>query len=233
MHARQELHRAVQAAAGVGRALLPAQPDSSQESFSWSDGRLVQGLVDAPRPFRSALRFADLTLLLLDDRDTLIDALPLEGRTLEDGFAFYEQRCSALLGRAVALPRQGAAGPFHADASELADTARLYAQADEILRGLDAGTVRCWPHHFDIAVLITLGGERTIGAGMSPGDAVHPDPYYYVTPWPYPAPETLPPLRAGAWNTRHWTGAVLAANEPRAIIEGFLNEAIAILRTSR
>lgn len=230
MDAHQQLHRAVQPAAAVGRALLPPQPDSSQESFSWLDGRLVQGLVDAPRPFRSALRFADLTLLLLDGHDAILDALPLEGRTLEEGFAFYEERCSALLGRPVALARQGAGGPFHADTSELASVARLYDEANDLLHGLHAGAVRCWPHHFDIALLIPLGGERTIGAGMSPGDAAHPEPYYYVTPWPYPSPDALPPLSAGRWNTRHWTGALLPAAEQRDVIARFLREAIAILR---
>ncbi|HEV7922258.1 MAG TPA: hypothetical protein VGR02_15845 [Thermoanaerobaculia bacterium] len=230
MEARRQLHRAAQVAAGVGRALLPPRPDFSHESFSWTGGRLVQGLVEGR--FRSGLRFADLTLLLLDGDDALIDQLPLDGRTLEDGFRFYEERCAALLGRKVELARQGESGPFHAERAALAEAARLYDTADQLLRELDEGPIRCWPHHFDIATLIPLGGERTIGAGMSPGDAAHPEPYYYVTPWPYPPPETLPPLSAGRWNTHHWVGALLPAAEPRETIARFLSEAIAILRDS-
>jgi hypothetical protein len=76
--------------------------------------------------------------------------------------------------------------------------------------------VRCWPHHFDVATLLTLDdapGEsaRSIGIGMSPGDASYDEPYFYVTPWPYPSAKTeLPQLEGGGiWHTHGWTGAVL------------------------
>jgi hypothetical protein len=79
--------------------------------------------------------------------------------------------------------------------------------------------VRCWPHHFDIATLLpgpAAGGgaqQRTIGVGLSPGDASYGEPYWYVTPWPYPPPpEQLPALPGGgAWHRRGWFGAVLTA----------------------
>jgi hypothetical protein len=218
---RVQLHRAVQPAAAVGRTLLPPQPDSSQESFAWSDGRLVQGVVEGR--FRAGLRFADLTLLLLDADNAIIDELPLEGRTAADGFAFYERRCSELLGRKVRFEGHGDAHTFHADPSELARFARLYAEADALLRQVHE-PVRCWPHHFDIATLIDRGGGRTLGIGMSPGDATHPEPYYYVTPWPYPAVDELPPLAVGSWNTKGWVGAVLPASAPREQIARFVRE---------
>jgi hypothetical protein len=85
-----------------------------------------------------------------------------------------------------------------------------------------ASPVRVWPHHFDIAVLIELGAEddrpvdpeeaRSVGVGMTPGDDSYPDPYWYVTPWPYPAATGLPKLPPpGAWHTDGWVGAVLGA----------------------
>ncbi|HKO58535.1 MAG TPA: hypothetical protein VJ276_21900 [Thermoanaerobaculia bacterium] len=225
MDARLELHRAVQPAAAVGRALLPPQPDSGHESFTWSDGRLVQGVVDAPRPFRAGLRFADLSLLLLGSDETIIDELPLDGRTLNDGYTFYEQRCSELLGRDVRFERIGEPHTFQANPPELAKFARLYAEADALLREVHL-PVRCWPHHFDIATLIPLGGERTLGIGMSPGDTTHGEPYYYVTPWPYPAVDTLPPLAVGAWNTDGWVGAVLPASAPREQLACFVKETL-------
>ena len=83
-----------------------------------------------------------------------------------------------------------------------------------------ASRVRCWPHHFDVASLITLDAHadpeqaRSIGVGFSPGDASYDQPYFYVTPWPYPPKEALPPLAAGAsWHTEGWTGAVLTAEQ--------------------
>lgn len=49
---------------------------------------------------------------------------------------------------------------------------------------------------------------RSVGVGLSPGDSGYPEPYVYVTPWPYPTGE-LPALPWGHWHTEGWTGAVL------------------------
>src|SRR5437868_5486861 len=88
---RLQLHWAAQAAAGVGRALLPKQADFSHESFRWSAmlGALVQELVDGPRPFRGAIRLRDMTLLLLDAGDCVIAQLDLEGHTLDEAYEFF------------------------------------------------------------------------------------------------------------------------------------------------
>ncbi|MEC9373942.1 MAG: hypothetical protein VYC34_08865 [Planctomycetota bacterium] len=96
-----------------------------------------------------------------------------------------------------------------------------FANADLMLRRVvetveGAAPIRCWPHHFDIATLITLpesefGKGRTIGVGMTPGDSTDPLPYWYVTPWPYPGNKSLPPLEGeGRWHTTGWTGALLS-----------------------
>jgi hypothetical protein len=54
---------------------------------------------------------------------------------------------------------------------------------------------------------------RTLGVGMVPGDGSRPEPYLYVTPWPYPESPELPPLpEGGCWHTEGWTGAVLEAD---------------------
>ena len=78
--------------------------------------------------------------------------------------------------------------------------------------------MRCWPHHFDIATLLAAGGEggeaRTIGFGMSPGDGSYGQPYFYVSPWPYPEPQRLRPLtQGGRWHTEGWLGAVLTGED--------------------
>ena len=81
-----------------------------------------------------------------------------------------------------------------------------------------ASVVRCWPHHFDIGSLIVLDladdpeDARSIGLGFSPGDGSYDQPYFYVTPWPYPPEADLPELRrGGTWHTAGWTGVVLTA----------------------
>ncbi len=249
---RLQLHWAAQAAAGFGRTLLPKRPDFSQESFRWSGtlSALLQDLVEAPRPFRSAIRLRDLTLLLLDGADSIIAQLDLEGHTLADGFAFFEEQAAAQLGKPVALERSPEGIPPHpvatgarfhvADRAQLEELAGYFGEAAVVLEQVSAreegaGPVRCWPHHFDVATLITLSGEgenaHTIGVGMSPGDSSYGEPYYYVTPWPYPAAESLRPLCRGEWHTAGWVGAVLrAGGSDHESALAFLTEAIGVLR---
>ena len=67
---RVQMHEALQAAAAIGRTLLPPQPDDSHQSFTFSPAHdaFVQGLVDDR--FRPGFRMRDFTLLLVgaDDR---------------------------------------------------------------------------------------------------------------------------------------------------------------------
>jgi hypothetical protein len=77
--------------------------------------------------------------------------------------------------------------------------------------------------------------QCTLGVGLVPGDESRPEPYFYVTPWPYPENPELPPLAAGGiWHTAGWLGAVLAAprfmdRQPApvqaAVVEEFLASA--------
>src|SRR5258708_5161918 len=187
---RLQLHWAAQAAAGVGRSLLPKQPDFSHESLMWSpeQGAFVQDVVDAPRPFRGGIRVRDMSLLLLDAQSSVIDELPMNGRPLSEGYGFFASRAGSLLDREVMIARPPEGMPphpaadgatFHADLRQLEELERHYSDAYEILcatreREMETSAVRCWPHHFDIAMLIMLSGSgeeaRTVGIGMAPGD---------------------------------------------------------------
>jgi hypothetical protein len=46
---------------------------------------------------------------------------------------------------------------------------------------------------------------------MLPGDAMYPEPYFYVNASPAPRPDklTAPLDGGGVWNTEEWTGAIL------------------------
>jgi len=211
-----QLHWAAQAAAGAGRTVLPKQRDDSHTNFHWSDGALMQG------DDRSGIRFRDLTLVYGNDE------FPLTGRTLDDGFRFFEQR----VGQTIARP--GEATPadhpvahgalFSPDINELASFASLFAKADRELRRIQE-PVRCWPHHFDIATQIDLGEGRTIGIGFLLGDAQYDEPYWYVTPYPYPEDRTqTKPLPSGFWHTEGWLGAVLLESSGANVAE-FLDAA--------
>jgi hypothetical protein len=222
---RLQLHWAAQIAASVGRTLLPPLPDDSHTAFIWSHdlGALVQP--------RSGLRLRDLTLLLLKEDGGVLESLPLTGRTLDDGFRFYETHFGRTLRRpAEGLPDHPVAhgAAFAPDSGDLARFDRLYDDASAHLEHFRAtrpnsSPVRCWPHHFDIATLASLGGDHTIGTGFTPGDAQFPDPYWYVTPWPYPEDRaSFAPLTSGFWNMDGWFGAVLREGE--GDVSEFLDE---------
>jgi hypothetical protein len=102
------------------------------------------------------------------------------------------------------------------------ELARWFADADLLLRDLESHTegasaVRCWPHHFDIAMLVSVradaSGTRTIGVGLEPGDEYYAEPYLYVNLFPAPERPELPSLAVGRWHTSQWLGAVFPGSE--------------------
>jgi hypothetical protein len=263
--ARLQLHWAAQAACAPGKQLLAHRPDFSEQSFQWAGGSraLAQGLVDGVRPFRSALRPSPPAVVLLDAHDRVTAEMALDGRTLEEIYAWLEREIPRRIGRALLQPLQrpgeglldhpvGAGDTFSViDAAAFSEVGRWLGNAHRVLTGVadrnaGASPVRCWPHHFDLATLISLDpgveGEaaRSIGAGLSPGDSGRAHPYFYVTPWPYPQGRDLPPLDGGGvWNTEGWIGAVLetpallragAGEDQAAAAERFLESAVAACR---
>jgi hypothetical protein len=97
----------------------------------------------------------------------------------------------------------------------------------------DPGLVNLWPEHFDVAV--DLGGEgqgRRATFGVSPGDAEHPLPYVYVSPWSPPSPAAPD---GGLWNATAFRGAellwddVVSAPDQRERALSFLRERRAAL----
>ena len=164
--ARLQLHWAAQIPAGVGRTLIAQRADDSNTAFAWSDQRqaLMQEQIGG---IQAGIRPRDLTILANDDE------FPLRGHTLDEGFAFLESRFGVSLNRPnVDLPDHAVAhgAKFDADPQHLAVLAGYYAHAAMLLEAVKASPVRCWPHHFDIATLHMLGGGKTIGIGLSPGD---------------------------------------------------------------
>ncbi len=258
--ARRCLHLAAQAAANLGRLYGKDPGDYSHISLRWlaAEGALAGEPVAAGGGvLRAALRFDPLEWLLLDGEGAPLKTLPLAGRSL----GVLETDIRAVLAThgldpvryTLKPPFQtedhpllhGAAFRPERDADARRELAAYYDGAERVLQQLRAGygvaaLPRCWPHHFDYALLITLGGSgeqaRTIGLGMSPGDHYYDQPYFYATPWPYPPQGTpLKPLTAPAlWHTHEWTGAVLrSADLPAggagARVAGYWREARSIL----
>ena len=220
--ARDHAHHALQLVAAAGYTHLPRDAEWQGSNAGFASGRLVgRELADG---VRVSLDLASLNLEVSGGEpavravgrfDPSAHAAWLRARLRERGLADRE-----LVFPSWDLPEAPAGLPDPAALAQLAD---WYANAHELLSVLAehpaAGEVRCWPHHFDLAVLLTLrpGPLGTVGIGMTPGDGGVPEPYLYATPWPYPDPEVLPELARGGWNTEGWVGAVLAASELAAV----------------
>jgi hypothetical protein len=238
--ARRELHWAAQIPAAVARAEIPPLLDDSHTYLAWIPGAglLAGGLT--PRGLRLGLRVAELTLVVLDGAGRHGDELSLRGRTYDEGLAWAAQRLGGAARGAppYEMPAHAVArgAPFRGgDVAALAELARWFSSANRLLGAFAATSplpgghslpVRCWPHHFDIATLIELPRRtpmdvRTVGLGLSPGDDAREEPYFYVTPWPYPEDPALPDLPPGAaWQRQGWFGAVLTSSAIFGVPDG-------------
>jgi hypothetical protein len=248
---RLQVHHAAQLVVALGISFLPAADDDSHTNLEWLPGRALAGRTIPGRPpFRGALRLDPLILMMLDESGDVLDEYRLAGRTLAQGFRWLQEAVRAAGGPAERLTDKkhysipphpvGEGAPFVPDEALGRELGAYYHVASLALGEIRAGRaeaseVRCWPHHFDIATLLTLAPGKTVGVGLSPGDDSYAEPYFYVSPYPYPK-GPLPPLRTGLWHTTHWVGAVLPAGQlcrgktaeaQQDMIESFLGDAIA------
>lgn len=230
---RLQAHWAAQIAAAAAEAHVEKRPDDSQGNLGWSDDYEALMTHDLPGGARVGLRLADLTLISITGGQIKAE-IPMQGLTLQAGMDQLAEQLSslglperALSAREYDMPEHavGDRASFAAPTETLSELAAWFANAHQLLGAVvlnepAASPVRCWPHHFDIATLVTFDRDkdpesaRSVGIGLSPGDAGYPEPYFYVNPWPYPEPSTLAPLRgAGDWHTSGWVGAVLKASK--------------------
>ncbi len=249
--ARVQAHYAAQWLARAARAYVPPKPDDSHTNLRWDRefGGFVTHAVTGHAYL--GLRISDLTLAFFNGRP---EYFPMDRQRDSDARSWLFARLGAI-GLDVAkldkpLPYEI---PPHALADKaaygvaalrpaLADLSACFANADSSLNKIHAAyegkftasPVRCWPHHFDIATLISLdkdGGEyaRSVGAGLSPGDDSYNEPYFYVTPWPYPDAEKLPAAPVpGHWHVKGFTALVLpvSKNAGQEATDSFLRDAV-------
>lgn len=242
--ARKQAHTAAQLLATAAQTHLPRRPDRSESALSWKKGQLVS------QPIEGVKLHLDPALLVISVRGPKGDfRVDLQGLSV----------LRALEGLTISLHKQGVPpkpwdipdwdlpmgklrkqGNFAVQPEGVA-LGRAYQAAADLLAGVakspQAGTVLCWPHHFDLACLLTVAkdeeGElsQSVGIGMSPGDGGIPQPYFYVTPWPAPEGWTPEPLKVGDWN-ESWVGAVLHYQDwsGDAVVRGFVEQATAVCR---
>jgi hypothetical protein len=251
---RLQLHHAAQLAAALGISYLPAQPDDSHTNLEWIDA--VEALASKPTgspPIRIAARPHPFAILVLDAKANALATYLLDGRTIDDAARWIRGQLAeyGLDGARYTLKRHYEIPPhavdtgaaFRATAPELfQQLADWYADGSAALERLAAATpnassVRCWPHHFDIATLITVSDGKTIGVGMDPGDVYWQEPYFYANAYPSASPDAPRDALAGngVWNTRDWIGPVLpasrlAATNQDAQVDAFIQSAVSACR---
>jgi hypothetical protein len=237
--ARLVVHWAVQIVAAVGATLLPPRPDASHTALTWV--RTTRAFASEPLASgaRAGLIVEGLRLIVLRADGTIAESFSLSEQSIEDALGWLRLALDRVSKDPVArLVRPDHPLPAHpvgtgslfpaGDQPGYQELARWYGNATEILTAIanepGASPVRCWPHHFDLATLLSLDSNthsdpenaRSIGVGFSPGD-VSPEesdrePYWYVNPWPSPKADGLPKLEVGQWHTDGWVGAQLKAS---------------------
>lgn len=189
------------------------------ESGGWAVGAVTAGGLQA------GAHLEGLALGVFGEDGKLQTRIDLPGLTLA--------AAASALGRALGLEATQApstveiddhplatGGVFPAPSAATAELARWFRNGDRFVRAVAESTpgaspVRIWPHHFDLATSIALGaganGEpRSIGFGLSPGDAYYPEPYFYASPWPVAPDADLDPLDGGGlWHRRDFVSAIL------------------------
>jgi len=253
-----QVHWAAQIPAAFASAAIQARSDDSHANLGWDErtGALVTHPAGSAR---AGLRLGDLTLVMLEGA-RVSGQLAMAGLTLSEGLTWMSGAAAAVMEappRGQLVPRSwdmpehvvGSGGRFEAPSAEsLGEIARWYANADLVLGELASATpgasaVRCWPHHLDIATLVTLDEGRSaeevpsIGIGLAPPDGSIGEPYFYANPWPNPEDRTRAPTLEGGgeWFGEGWFGAVLRGTRladvdavaQRARLELFLRSAVA------
>ena len=249
VHSRHQLHQAVQLVAAVGRNYHLPEKDDPFGNLEWlpdinglagwdvdtSSGKIkcalnfdsftLQFLVDGI-PEQSISLDGKLDQSILQEMQNALDSLGLNGSKLD-------------LNKPYKIPEYkiGQSDGYATNPKEFKEFSKYFGNAHAVLKALaanleGASDVKCWPHHFDIATLITLtdtGDPETsssIGVGLSPGDESYQEPYFYISPWPYPGLniKKLPKLSVGHWHTEGFVAAVLTATTLRQ--EGLGNNQI-------
>jgi len=257
MIAIRQTHAASRWLERTAGAYIEARDDFSHFNLGWLQDQNAFITHALPDGSNIGLRMSDLTLLVMRD-DQLVSELGLgDLNDIEIGAWLRKEIVAAGLdpARLDAAMQKDASGEHwitsggyqSADIPDaLGEAAKWYSNADLLLKQVAGrhktlipgpSPVRCWPHHFDIATLISLNTEvaRTIGVGLSPGDDSYSEPYFYVSLWPYPEKSELsglPPL--GHWHTQGFTAAIVTARailgsgEQYADTAAFLDKAVTI-----
>jgi len=233
--ARKQLHQAVQLVSIPTRSFLPKVKDDHFASLKWNKkNNFLESQPLGKDNFKTAISFNNFSILLLNKDEKIIGCFELNGITYINAFKKLKELIKSTgedvnklsLSLPYETPSYQTANdiPFNFfEKSLFVELGNYFNNAFLLLENVvknrtEATEISCWPHHFDIATLIVLNDSKdnykSLGVGLSPGDDNYNQPYFYITPWPYPNTEniTLPDLPSGGfWHTKGWVGSVLTS----------------------
>lgn len=234
--ARHQAHNAVQWLARMARSYAEPAPGDAHTATHWDAEHDALVTTEVGPGLTLEFRIPELALQFLESGKRVTHVLPLDERSSAETEAWF---LVEMLHRGIDRSKFSKDLPYEipdmmsGDAEDysivdreaaLKELADWFANAAVLLEAVRDETaalkpgpspVVCWPHHFDMATLITLGeGDaetaQSIGVGLSPGDEHYDEPYFYVTPWPRPSPWELPDLPdLGHWHKKGFIGAVV------------------------
>ncbi|MBT5938312.1 MAG: hypothetical protein HN731_16425 [Rhodospirillaceae bacterium] len=231
-------HRAIQWLARLAYGYIEPVPDDEHANLGWNDE--ISGFETYPLigDISFGVNIKELELVCLEGIKK-INGLSLDGGSDVDVNAWLAGELAliglnpAKLGDALPydLPTEVTALPdlYKLDgiSTALDELANWFSGAAELLAAVQqeqvepahtSSPLRCWPHHFDLATLLTVSvsdssDSGTIGIGISPGDNYYNEPYFYASPNPQPDIDNLPTLpELGSWHTEDFVGVVAPAH---------------------
>lgn len=263
--ARAQLHQTAQLLAATGISYQETRPDDSHTAMLWSPEthQFMSQAFGKELSFQLTLNPTNLSLSVIES-GVSIQRFDLNGSSLKQA----SEKLQATL-ESLGLPENVFTMEKHYDLPDYPDKWETAFDTSDIeafqvitsnyinaysslqeMAGTDsqASDLLIWPHHFDLAYLITRAQDsqgnlsKSIGVGISPGDGSYTAPYYYVTAWPAPSVDQIPGKlkSAGKWHTEGWVGMVLplgqinsssVASEQQTLVQEFLAEALTVARS--
>ncbi len=233
---RKQAHQAVQNVSAVGRCFLGVLDSDENANLEWVPElqRLAGRWIDGNIVFRSSLDFTNFAVHLVNEKLESISSVEVNGKRQGIVMVWLEEQISTLgfnssditLDLPYEIPEypQAKKKPFDVDMIYIHELGKYFNNAHYVLSQFKQevsgfGPVKSWPHHFDMScmdIIKDTGNPETtatLNIGMSPGDETFNEPYFFVTPWPYPDEDELKPIKRGQWYFENWAGAILKASD--------------------
>lgn len=258
--ARQQAHYAALWLDRISRSYVPARPDDSHLGLTWSFNDQAMLTQYLPNNSAFGLVLSELVIFCVHP-DGYSQEIILDGKSDSDikewigdqldnmGLSPDELEKKLPYSLEGLAPEDDAAYDTIDTAISLQELSLWYDDAQKVLihlarsitdRSVKLSNIIIRPQQFDISIQIHLRTTKpdyhpVIWIGMSPGDKNYNQPYFYVTPWPFLMPFSLPELPLlGHWHMQGYVGAValgsrIIEHEYRErVLFNFLKEAVAI-----